>query len=114
MAVAVSSREQQQDRATSCDYCEYPIRVPRRSRVSALPFVNRTDLVVEGYGSVPVKNGDPKWLPTRVEAFIAKQVKLMKPAEIHICNGSWGEADYLADALVQKGSCPADFLKNVL
>lgn len=27
----------------------------------------KTDLVIEGYGSVPVLNGDPKWLPSRVK-----------------------------------------------
>uniref|UniRef100_A0A0K0DL70 Phosphoenolpyruvate carboxykinase (GTP) n=1 Tax=Angiostrongylus cantonensis TaxID=6313 RepID=A0A0K0DL70_ANGCA len=103
MALAVSASEQRRDRTTSCDYCAHPFEACQKIRICASPYVYKTDFIVEGYGSVPVTNGDPKWLPTRVEAFIAAQVKLMKPAEIHICNGSWSEADYLASVLERKG-----------
>ncbi|KJH42365.1 hypothetical protein DICVIV_11647 [Dictyocaulus viviparus] len=99
----MSSREQRRERSTCCDYCTYPFQRSEPIAVSAAPFVNKTDFIVEGYGSVPVTNGDPKWLPTRVKAFIAAQIIMMRPAEIYICNGSWSEAEYLVNSLERKG-----------
>ncbi|KAK6025062.1 hypothetical protein OSTOST_09049 [Ostertagia ostertagi] len=69
----------------------------------AAPYMHKTDFVVEGYGSVPVINGDPKWLPIRVRAFLGFHTKLMRPAAIHICNGSFSEAEYLTATLEQMG-----------
>ncbi|XGW08088.1 hypothetical protein V3C99_010868 [Haemonchus contortus] len=92
------------DRVTNCDFCGFPNeRADDRKPFCAAPYVVKTDFVVEGYGSVPVINGDPKWLPRRVRAFVGFNVELMRPAAIHICNGSFGEAEYLTAALEQMG-----------
>lgn len=38
-----------------------------------------------------------------IQSFVGEQVKLMRPASIHICNGSFSEAEQLATLLEKKG-----------
>ncbi|RCN30150.1 hypothetical protein ANCCAN_24082 [Ancylostoma caninum] len=68
-----------------------------------VPSTCKTDFVIEGYGTVPILNGDPKWLPPKVKGFVGTQVKLMRPAAVHICNGSFSEAEQLTNILEKKG-----------
>ncbi|KAK6734257.1 hypothetical protein RB195_017809 [Necator americanus] len=99
----MSARLHYKKRVTNCDYCAYPHTTVNEVRSVSVPSFCKTDLIIEGYGTIPVLNGDPKWLPTKVKTFVGTQAKLMRPAAIHICNGSFGEAEYLATALEKKG-----------
>ncbi|KAK6045697.1 hypothetical protein COOONC_16798 [Cooperia oncophora] len=104
MADAKPSIEYLKDRVLNCDFCAFPHeRGDDMKTLCAAPYMNKTDFVIEGYGSVPVINGDPKWLPIRVRAFLGYHAKLMRPAAIHICNGSFSEAEYLTATLEQMG-----------
>ncbi|VDL70693.1 unnamed protein product, partial [Nippostrongylus brasiliensis] len=81
----------------------YPNRPLGRSVVTAVPYACKTDFVIDGYGCVPVINGDPKWLPMKVRAFLAFHVELMRPVAIHICSGSFSEAEHLTRSLELTG-----------
>ncbi|EYC36739.1 hypothetical protein Y032_0862g2744 [Ancylostoma ceylanicum] len=81
----------------------FPYQPYTETRSVPTPSTCKTDFVIEGYGTVPVLNGDPKWLPPRVKLFVGTQVKLMKPASIYICNGSFSEAEQLTGVLEKKG-----------
>ncbi|KAK5973091.1 Phosphoenolpyruvate carboxykinase GTP [Trichostrongylus colubriformis] len=104
MADAKPAVEYLRDRVTNCDLCAFPHEREHDFKAfCAAPYMNKTDFVVEGYGSVPVVNGDPKWLPIKVRTFLGFHAKLMRPAAIHICNGSFSEAEYLTATLEQIG-----------
>ncbi|CAJ0606709.1 unnamed protein product [Cylicocyclus nassatus] len=99
----MSERLRHRERVIYCDYCAYPAR-PRAGEISVtVPVTCNTNFFVEGYGTIPVLNGDPKWLPTKVKLFVGAQAKMMRPTAIHICNGSFGEAEYLFSDLQEKG-----------
>ncbi|WKX96455.1 hypothetical protein Q1695_012696 [Nippostrongylus brasiliensis] len=101
--ISVASVERFRSLLSVCDHCSYPNRPLGRSVVTAVPYACKTDFVIDGYGCVPVINGDPKWLPMKVRAFLAFHVELMRPVAIHICSGSFSEAEHLTRSLELTG-----------
>jgi phosphoenolpyruvate carboxykinase (GTP) len=53
----------------------------------------------------PFEKGDINALPSKVQTYISDYAEILKPKNIHICDGSTEENTSLIDLLTKLGTC---------